>query len=462
MCRDCYYCGDCADNICTDCGEYCSDCAGFCDECGKCENCVEICPDCEICEDCCKEAAVAMGCSHGICTESAEWKNHYCAEGEHCVGESGKIEHDEDEHWTVCGSGCDIRLNSEPHIFGEGKVTKEASKKADGVIKFTCTVCGFAKEEAIPKLTDGHTHKYTAVVTKPTCEAVGYTTHTCECGHTYTDTQTSAVKHSYIYKHTETEHWSECKYCYVTTEKAAHKMGAWTTVVKAGYTFPGEKQQECKICGYTLKEAIPILSVPDNKLVVVIPDYDKYVPSKPSSDSGTSWSGSSGETGSDITAANPSGSDSTLSGSSSATKELLTKGEDNSVPVLPTLPPTDNGNQFDRWVNKATGETVKKGDKLTENIEIEPVWKDCGEGNHTDANEDNRCDDCGYILVKPSQPDDTTAPTDETTANNEQNGENPPQTKDGTPSWVIILISCFVGVIAVCTTVLGIILKKKK
>lgn len=248
--------------------------------------------------------------------------------------------------------------------------------------------------------------------------------------------QTSAVKHSYIHKYTESEHWQECEYCHVTTEKAAHKLGAWTTVVKAGYTFEGEKERKCKICEYALKEAIPILSVPADKFVVVIPGYDKLVTSKPGD------------------------SDSKPAVSTPATKELLTKGGDNSVPALPNLAPTEDGNIFVGWVNKATGEVVKQGDKLTENIEIEPVWKDCGEGNHTDANEDNRCDDCGYILAKPSEPDDTTAPDSE--ANNEQNGENTPQANGGTPSLAIILISCFGGVIAVCAAILAVVLKKKK
>ncbi len=212
MCRECCYCGDCADNICVDCGEYCSDCVDFCDECGKCGHCVTICPDCELCEDCCADAAKEMGCDHDICPESDAWKTHYCAEGGHCAGSSGRLEHDKDEHWTICGEECDNRLNSELHMFGEGKVKKEATKKSEGVMTFTCTFCGFSKEEAIPRLSAGHMHEYTAVVTEPTCEKGGYTTHICECGHTYTDTQTSAVKHKYVHKYTDSGHWQECEY----------------------------------------------------------------------------------------------------------------------------------------------------------------------------------------------------------------------------------------------------------
>lgn len=45
--------------------------------------------------------------------------------------------------------------------------------------------------------TEGHTHRYTSTVTKPTCTAQGYTTHTCSCGGWYRDNFTNALGHSY-------------------------------------------------------------------------------------------------------------------------------------------------------------------------------------------------------------------------------------------------------------------------
>jgi len=436
MCRDCYYCGDCEENICVDCGEYCSDCADICEECVKCENCVDICPDCDLCQECCAEVAADMGCEHKICPESAEWKYHYCSEGGHCAGESSEIGYDADEHWTLCGNECNVRLNSESHTFDAGVVTKEATKDAAGVMEFTCTFCDFTKEEAIPKLSDNHTHKYTDTVTKPTCLAGGYTTHTCECGHTYVDMQTPAVKHSYINKYADSEHWQECEYCHITTEKAAHKFRGWITVVKPGYTFKGEKQCACKICGYTIKEAIPSLTVPDGKVVVIIPDYDKYVTPDTNPDDPTST---------------PGGSEATPS-----IKELVTKGKESRIPALPILPPKAEGNFFAGWANKATGEMVKKGDLLTGNIEIVPVWMDCGEDNHTDADENNICDDCGYILKQPSNSDE------KPTTDDEQNSNDMTQKNDGIPTWVIILISCLGVVLVAGGVVLVIVLKKKK
>ena len=42
-----------------------------------------------------------------------------------------------------------------------------------------------------------HKHSYTGVVTAPTCTEGGYTTYTCECGHSYTANETSATGHNY-------------------------------------------------------------------------------------------------------------------------------------------------------------------------------------------------------------------------------------------------------------------------
>ncbi|MBR7116406.1 MAG: hypothetical protein IKC87_01700 [Clostridia bacterium] len=50
-------------------------------------------------------------------------------------------------------------------------------------------------------VSEPHTHVYESVVTNPTCEDKGYTTHTCECGDSYTDTEVAALGHSYDWTH---------------------------------------------------------------------------------------------------------------------------------------------------------------------------------------------------------------------------------------------------------------------
>ena len=45
-----------------------------------------------------------------------------------------------------------------------------------------------------------HTHSYTQVVTEAGCTEGGFTTYTCECGHSYEDSHTEALGHDYVSK----------------------------------------------------------------------------------------------------------------------------------------------------------------------------------------------------------------------------------------------------------------------
>ena len=70
-------------------------------------------------------------------------------------------------------------------------------------------------------------HSYDSVVTAPTCEAAGYTTYTCHCGHTYTDDETPKLGHSfknYVYDNNATceadgTETAKCDRCDVTDTK---------------------------------------------------------------------------------------------------------------------------------------------------------------------------------------------------------------------------------------------------
>ena len=215
-----------------------------------------------------------------------------------------------------------------------------------------------------------------------------------------------------------------------------------------------------------------MLTIPDNKVVIVIPDFpNEEKPSSSVPDTGKSPSAETGKTPSDGTETNGSDKQETkpvvedtakpsTGGDSEdgkdttpAVKELLTKGDDNTVPALPTLPPTEEGNLFEGWVDKATGEPVKKGDKLTDSIEIAPVWKDCGEDQHSDKNKDHSCDECGHKLP------DTTETGDRTTDSTKQSEK---EENSGVPLWVILIGSGAAGIFAVCTGVLLFANRKKK
>jgi hypothetical protein len=82
-------------------------------------------------------------------------------------------------------------------------------------------------------------HTYNSVVTAPTCDAEGYTTHTCsKCQNTYTDTTAAALGHSY--EAATCVKKSTCSVCGVETgELARHK-----------YEMPTcTKKSTCAVCG---------------------------------------------------------------------------------------------------------------------------------------------------------------------------------------------------------------------
>lgn len=107
-------------------------------------------------------------------------------------------------------------------------------------------------------------HTYIEVVTEPTCQEEGYTTHTCsECGHSYVDNYTEKVSHSYVFNEkvepTCTEHGFTrylCKWCNAinivnTTMPLGHDYGDWVVTKEATATETGSKYRECKRCGHT-------------------------------------------------------------------------------------------------------------------------------------------------------------------------------------------------------------------
>ena len=121
------------------------------------------------------------------------------------------------------------------HQWDDGVVTTEPTEEAEGVKTYTCERCGVTQTESIPALEPTEPeeptepsvpstpvkpvwqswlekifgdwwgdeeeecdHEYASVITEPTCEEKGYTTHTCtKCGDTYKDSYTDALGHQY-------------------------------------------------------------------------------------------------------------------------------------------------------------------------------------------------------------------------------------------------------------------------
>ena len=118
------------------------------------------------------------------------------------------------------------------HSWDEGVVKTEPGCCEEGVMHYTCTVCGETKEENIsPK-----GHQYEKTVIDPTCTASGYDEYVCTvCGYEYHDHFTAPLGHG--------------------ATEVKNAKGA--TCTEDGYTG----DEVCTVCGQIVKqgETIPAL-----------------------------------------------------------------------------------------------------------------------------------------------------------------------------------------------------------
>ncbi len=92
-----------------------------------------------------------------------------------------------------------------------------------------CEAVGDENVKVVPIITSsvsGFEHRYSFVVTDPTCTEQGYTTYTCSCGDTYVD--------DYV-------------------EEAGHTPGEWIVTVPATSLTDGTKVLSCSVCTTVLE-----------------------------------------------------------------------------------------------------------------------------------------------------------------------------------------------------------------
>ena len=111
-----------------------------------------------------------------------------------------------------------------------------------------CDVCGETYQGALG-------HSYESVVTAPTCDADGYTTHTCTvCGDSFVDSPVSALGHSWL-DATCTEA-STCAVCGATDGEAlGHSYDA--VIQGPTCTEDGHGAYTCTVCGHSYEEVLP-------------------------------------------------------------------------------------------------------------------------------------------------------------------------------------------------------------
>ena len=153
---------------------------------------------CAVCEYVQVEIIPEIGHEHGIHDET--WK------------------YDKTQHWQECS--CGEKLNVANHIYGDWKVTKEATETEVGSRERGCTVCEYVQVEIIPEI--GHEHGI----------------------------------HDETWKYDETDHWQECS-CGEKLNVANHTYGDWKVTKEATETEAGSRERGCTVCKYVQTEAIP-------------------------------------------------------------------------------------------------------------------------------------------------------------------------------------------------------------
>ena len=161
-------------------------------ECEGCGNCYETEEALVSLTD--KELKVAaLGHDYGEYTSNED--------GTHTMVCSRDPEHIEPAACSGGEAGCEVRATCEycsveygefKHERDEGTVMLAPTCHEDGVVAYTCLLCGACEEEAIPN----EEHDYESTVVRPTCTEAGYTEHTCsKCGDAYTDSEIAPLGH---------------------------------------------------------------------------------------------------------------------------------------------------------------------------------------------------------------------------------------------------------------------------
>ena len=104
-------------------------------------------------------------------------------------------ETDAENHWHACVEDeCQEKSDEAAHTFGEGVVATPATEEAEGVMTYTCSVCGYEKNEVIEKLV--HVHSINKVdEIAPTCTEAGVAAYfVCSgCGVKFSDAEGANV-----------------------------------------------------------------------------------------------------------------------------------------------------------------------------------------------------------------------------------------------------------------------------
>lgn len=160
---------------------------------------------------------------------------------------------------TLCGEekkvapeATDTAMLAKGHTSDAGTMTTQVSCTTDGVMVYTCTVCD-ATIDTVTVKTPGHIYDELDVQTNGS-------EHWYECEVCETVLEKGTCEYV-LMAYSKTEHTTACKVCYYEKANArvAHDMDDGVLTAQATCYQNGYKTYTCADCGYTEREALPLV-----------------------------------------------------------------------------------------------------------------------------------------------------------------------------------------------------------
>ena len=174
--------------------------------------------------------------------------------------------HDDTNHWRAAtcqhtGETTDFG----PHKWDDGQIIKDAGHNVNGEKRYTCTVCGFQKNEVIA----GQPHEYNQEVVSDkylaspaTCTTPAQYYKSCVCGEKGTETFSygEAKGHTFSdqWSSDENQHWqaATCEHTNERIKVAEHIWNPGVITTQPTATTKGVKTYTCSVCGRTKTEDV--------------------------------------------------------------------------------------------------------------------------------------------------------------------------------------------------------------
>ena len=186
--------------------------------------------------------------------------------------------HNADEHWNPC-SRCKAKKNEAPHVWDNGKVTKQPTCTTEGEKTYTCTGCKATKTESINATGHSWKSEWTSDAMQhwhdcanETCDVAdnsgkdGYAEHiggtatctekaVCEvCGTAYGTALGHDSSDDWVYN--AATHWNLCSRCNEKQNEVPHVWDNGKVTKQPTCITEGEKTYTCTVCSATKTESV--------------------------------------------------------------------------------------------------------------------------------------------------------------------------------------------------------------